>query len=72
MEPHRLRALILEDLERYPESGRVDIHRRIGPEIHPKTLMRTLDTLAAAGAVVGTGVPRWRKYRLAESHGHES
>lgn len=72
MEPHRLRALILEDLERYPSSGRVDIHRRIGPEIHPKTVTRALDALIAAGAVVATGVRRWRKYRLADSHGLES
>jgi DNA-binding MarR family transcriptional regulator len=33
VQPHRLRALILEDLERFPDSGRGDIHRRIGPEI---------------------------------------
>ncbi len=34
VQPHRLHALILEDLERFPDSGRGDIHRRIGPEIH--------------------------------------
>jgi ATP-dependent DNA helicase RecG len=31
VQPHRLRALILEDLERFPDSGRGDIHRRIVP-----------------------------------------
>jgi ATP-dependent DNA helicase RecG len=65
IEPHRLRALILEDLKRYPDSKRVDIHRRIGPEIHDKTVMRTLNILVSENLVVATGVKRWRTYRLA-------
>jgi ATP-dependent DNA helicase RecG len=72
LEPHRLRALILEDLKRYPDSGRVDIHRRIGPEIHPKTLTRELIALIAKGFVAATGERRWRTYRLANSHGQKS
>lgn len=68
IEPHRLRALILEDLQRYPDSRRVDIHRRIGPEIHDKTVVRTLNALVSENLVVATGVKRWRTYRLA--HGH--
>ena len=42
-EPHRLAALVLEDLQRYPESAIGDIHRRIGGEIHPKQVKRALD-----------------------------
>ncbi|HKY38626.1 MAG TPA: ATP-binding protein [Polyangiaceae bacterium] len=70
VQPHRLRALILEDLERFPESGRADIHRRIGPEIHEKAVARALDALLGEGAIVATGERRWRKYRLADDKGH--
>ena len=69
VQPHRLRALILEDLERYPDSGRADIHRRIGPEVHAKTITRALDTLLGEGAIAATGERRWRKYRLAADKG---
>lgn len=34
VQPHRLRALILADRERFPGCSGVDIHRRIGPHIH--------------------------------------
>lgn len=70
VQPHRLRALILEDLERFPDSGRADIHRRIGPEIHEKALARALDALLNEGAIVSVGELRWRKYRPAEDKGH--
>ena len=40
IEPHRLAALVLEDLHRYPESAISDIHQRIGGEIHPKQVKR--------------------------------
>lgn len=65
VQPHRLRALIIEDLARFPDSGRADIHRRIGPEIHAKTLARALDALLVEGRIVAAGERRWRKYRLA-------
>ncbi len=64
VQPHRLRALILEDLERFPGSGRGDIHRRIGPEIHTKTLARPLEALLKDGQIVASGERRWRTYRL--------
>lgn len=69
VEPHRLRALVLEDLDRYPDSSRTDVHRRIGQEIHAKAVARTLQRLVEEGAVQARGVKRWRKYRLADSHG---
>lgn len=71
VQPHRLRALILEDLERFPESGRADIHRRIGPEIHEKAVARALGALLGEGAIIATGERRWRKYRLAGDKGHQ-
>jgi DNA-binding transcriptional ArsR family regulator len=70
VQPHRLRALILEDLARFPDSGRADIHRRIGSEIHEKAVARALDALLGEGAIVATGERRWRKYRLADDKGH--
>lgn len=70
VQPHRLRALILEDLERFPGSGRGDIHRRIGPEIHTKTLARALEALLKDGQIVASGERRWRTYRLSPAKGH--
>jgi ATP-dependent DNA helicase RecG len=72
VQPHRLRALILEDLERFPNSGRIDIHRRIGSEIHPKAVMRVLDALVRDGIVAAIGVRRWRTYRLVQPHGQRA
>lgn len=62
IEPHRLAALVLEDLQRYPESAISDIHRRIGGEIHPKQVKRALEDLIGRGAVRFEGNNRWRRY----------
>lgn len=62
IEPHRLAALVLEDLQRYPESAISDIHQRIGGEINPKQIKRTLDDLIARGSVRLEGDNRWRRY----------
>ncbi|MDR2838947.1 MAG: putative DNA binding domain-containing protein [Azonexus sp.] len=62
IEPHRLAALVLEDLQRYPESAISDIHRRIGGEIHPKQVKRVLEDLIERGAVRFEGNNRWRRY----------
>ena len=62
IEPHRLAALVLEDLQRYPESAISDIHRRIGGEIHPKHVKRALEDLIGRGAVRFEGNKRWRRY----------
>lgn len=63
IEPHRLAALILEDLHHYPQSAISDIHRRVGSEIHPRQLKRTLDGLIEQGKVSFEGDRRWRRYR---------
>lgn len=70
--PHRLQALILEDLARYPESSSADINRRIGTEISAKTVKRALDVLVSTGQVTHQGERRWRRYWLPayESKGH--
>lgn len=72
--PHRLLALILEDLARYPDSSSADINRRIGAEISAKTVKRALDDLVVAGRVIHEGERRWRRYRLSEREhkGHET
>ena len=62
IEPHRLAALVLEDLQRYPESAISGIHRRIGGEIHPKQVKRALEDLIGRGAVRFEGNKRWRRY----------
>lgn len=71
IQPHRLQELIREDLSRYPGSSSPDINRRIGPEILPRTLKRSLDVLIEQGVVEFTGVRRWRLYSLASSHGQK-
>lgn len=62
IEPHRLAALVLEDLRRYPESVISDIHKRVGGEIHPKQVKRALEELIERGAVRFEGNYRWRRY----------
>ncbi|MDR2551127.1 MAG: putative DNA binding domain-containing protein [Desulfobulbus sp.] len=62
--PHRLRALVLEDLKRYPDSSSSEINRRIGAEISPRTLRRALEALVSEATVTYTGDRRWRRYRL--------
>jgi len=66
IEPHRLRALIQEDLGRYPASSSMEINKRIGAEISTKTVKRALDNLIEDGLVVFSGERRWRRYRLAD------
>lgn len=62
IEPHRLAALVLEDLRRYPQSAISEIHQRIGGEIHPKQVKRALEELIERGAVRFEGNNRWRRY----------
>jgi len=62
IEPHRLAALVLEDLQRYPGSAISAVHQRVGAEIHPKQVKRAVDELIARGAVRFEGDKRWRRY----------
>lgn len=71
IEPHRLRALIIEDIERYPGSSASDIHRRVGREIPERTLRRALADLRQDGRIVAAGERRWRRYHPAKANGQE-
>jgi ATP-dependent DNA helicase RecG len=63
IEPHRLKALIVEDLKRFPGSRMEELRQRIGQEIHYKKVKRAMDELIAAGAVKHDGEGRrWRRY----------
>jgi ATP-dependent DNA helicase RecG len=64
--PHRLQALILEDLERHPMSSSAEVNQRIGLEISAKTVKRALDEAIRVGTVVYVGERRWRRYRLSD------
>ncbi len=64
--PHRLKALIVEDVRRFPGSGRADIHRRIGEEVHERVVGRLLAELVEEGTIAPTGMRRWTRYRLTE------
>ena len=65
LEPHRLRALIVEDLGRYPDSAIGEIHRWIGAGIPRSQVKRVLELLAVDGTVQYQGEKRWRRYRVA-------
>ncbi|MEB0058943.1 ATP-binding protein [Variovorax sp. LG9.2] len=67
MVPHRLRALIVEDLSGYPGSSVTEVHRRTAPELAPRSVKRALDQLVATGQVEPQGEKRWRRYRLIDN-----
>lgn len=62
IEPHRLVALVREDLRLYPASAISAVHQRIGAEIHPKQIKRAIDELVSRGEVRFEGEKRWRRY----------
>lgn len=64
IEPHRLKALILEDLSRYPNSAVSEINRRVGMEIPRRTLKRALDLLVASQHLHAKGKNKGRRYWL--------
>lgn len=64
LEDHRLRALVLEDLGRYPASAIGDIHKRIGLEIPRRRLQGMLTKLLGDGLVCVQGERRWARYSL--------
>jgi ATP-dependent DNA helicase RecG len=65
IEPHRLQALIEEDLARYPRSKLGSIRARIGPEIASHTIRRAIDVLLEKGTIKGEGSTNARVYWLA-------
>ena len=71
IEPHRLRALIVEDVARYPNSASSEIHRRVGAEIPNRTFRRALEELVTEGAIRAKSARRWRRYFPGPSIGQE-
>ena len=65
VEAPRLKALLFEDLQRYPGSAIGDIHTRTALEIERRRVKNALDNLVVEGKVVYRGEKRWRRYFLA-------
>jgi ATP-dependent DNA helicase RecG len=64
IEPHRLAALIVEDVERYPNSRIGAIHERIGAEIPRVQLKRALAALVREGRLMMSGFRGGATYRV--------
>jgi len=58
IEQHRLRELILRDLQIYRKASISQIHNRIGKEIPRRKLRRELGTLVASGEIAKRGTTR--------------
>ncbi|QJD78521.1 ATP-binding protein [Spirosoma rhododendri] len=65
--PHRLRELILTDLEIYQPAPIRDIHERIGKEISERKVKRQIDALIDEGTVVKIGVNNHTRYSLSQN-----
>ncbi len=65
IEPHRLSALILEDVARYPGTKISEIHERVGSEIPRSQVRRTLDHLVKNGKLLLTGTRSTARYTQA-------
>ncbi len=63
---HRLRELILSDLEIYKSAKLSDINERIGSEISWRKIYRELKKLVEDGKIKEVGENRWRQYSLTE------
>ncbi len=62
IEPHRLRALIYEDLKIYGKSAIGEIHKRIGEEIPLRSVRRQLENLAEEGEISKEGEKKGTRY----------
>ena len=66
IEPHRLEALVLEDLRRYPQSKIGEVHQRIGMEISRSKLKRMLAALVEEGKLIMDGIRGGTRYRISD------
>lgn len=64
IEPHRLLALIVEDVGRYPDTKMGDIHQRVGLEIPRSRVRRAVEQLVKQGQLRQEGVRSGTRYRL--------
>lgn len=62
--PHRLKELIVTDLEIYQPAPIRDIHERIGKEISERKVKRQIDALIEEGTVSKIGVNNHTRYSL--------
>ena len=63
LEPHALKALILEDLKQYPQSRISDIAARL-PDVNTKEIRKILYSLVANGELYTEGAKTNRRYSL--------
>lgn len=63
IEPHRLLALIVEDVGRYPNSQIREIHQRVGPEIPRSRIRRAIEQLVQGQRLIREGQRRGTRYR---------
>lgn len=63
IEPHRLLALIVEDVGRYPRTRIGEIHQRIGAEVPRSRIRRSLEQLVRQGTLHQEGVRSGTRYR---------
>jgi ATP-dependent DNA helicase RecG len=64
IEPHRLQALVIEDVKRYPNSKIGEIHGRIGEEIPRAQIKRTLAMLVGESKLIMNGKLNKATYEL--------
>ncbi|MGK9475367.1 ATP-binding protein [Melioribacter sp. OK-6-Me] len=69
IEPHRLKALIIEDLKNYPHSTIKEIHNRIGKEISIRNLRTCLYNFVKNGEIKSSGSKKFRRYFIDENWG---
>lgn len=69
IEEYRLKNLILEDLEKYPNSNIDSILNRIGREIPLRKLRNCIYKLANAGEIKTIGSKKFRKYFIDKNKG---
>lgn len=64
IEPHLLRALLVEDLRAYPGSSLAEMHKRLGEELPLPVVQRAVYKLVEKGLLSATGANRNRRYAL--------
>jgi len=62
IEPHRLKALIYQDVSTYPNSSISEIHQRIGTEIAFRKLRTQLYLMVKSGEFIYSGERKGRRY----------
>ncbi|MCK9304612.1 MAG: hypothetical protein M0P27_04375, partial [Bacteroidales bacterium] len=67
IEPHRLKALIYEDLNMYPGSKSSEIRQRL-EELPIEDIRKTLRKMEKEGIIVGIGIKKMKTYSLAKKN----